>query len=296
MGTLELAKYLYAAHRIILHMYGLLTDDPTIATDSITEKAYYMTDRVSGQRSPPVENAINSVACWGDTAAVESQPERAAVSRTGERALPSTPGHHWGTICPTDPDYRSELLDRLEAVGAVGDVRLTTLGFPGESHCHCPRCTRQFERSPHRTRAEWRQSVITNFVGEAEDRIDGRVVATLYPDPYPGRLRERAGLDLVALDEYVDEFLVPLCAQRYETTYWVEALARGFADRIADLDATLSVQLAADGVDTERLVTITRQLDQLVDTVVFGIPDGTVDTLETVLERVDGDEPQISAV
>ncbi len=62
---------------------------------------------------------------------VRGDPSRGALSADGTRALPEVDGHHWETICPTDPDCRAELLDRIEATGDTGDVRLTTPGFPG---------------------------------------------------------------------------------------------------------------------------------------------------------------------
>ena len=47
------------------------------------------------------------------------------------------------------------------------------------------------------------------FVADANDRIDGRTYLTLYPDPYPGHLHARAGLDLPALEPLVDERIAP---------------------------------------------------------------------------------------
>jgi len=47
---------------------------------------------------------------------------------------------------------------------------------------------------------KWRASVITEFVEEAVEHIPGTVYMTLYPDPYPGHLYERAGIDLEAVE------------------------------------------------------------------------------------------------
>lgn len=54
------------------------------------------------------------------------------------------------------------------------------------------------------------------FVAEAAAHIPGRVYLTLSPDPYPGHLYERAGLDLAALAEHVDEFVIPLYDMYFE--------------------------------------------------------------------------------
>ncbi|WP_123537261.1 hypothetical protein [Halosimplex salinum] len=251
-------------------MYGILTADADLAREGVGDRTYYFADRVSGARRDPLPGVVNSVACWGDTATVRESPDRAAVDADGTRATPEAEGHHWGTVCPTDSDYRATTLDRVEAAGAVGDVRLTTLGFPGDSFCHCDRCDRLFAESEHDDRTDWRTAVITDFTAEAAESADGDVMATLYPDPYPGALRERAGLDPAALADHVDGFLVPLCGAGYETTYWVESLARGFASEVDGLDASLTVQLSASGVEPDRLVGLARQVEAHADGVVFG--------------------------
>lgn len=267
-------------------MYGILTDDPVLAGDDVGDVVYYLAEQVDGARNEPLPDVVNSVACWGDTATVRDDPARAAVDVDGSRATPDTEGHHWGTVCPTDPEYRAALLDRIETVGAVGDVRLTTPGFPGEEFCHCDRCERRFAASPSDDRTAWRSTVIEAFVQDAATRVEGELIATLYPDPYPGALRRRAGLDPHALAPHVDGFLVPLCGESYETTYWVETLARGFARELSALDAELTLQLSAGGVDADRLVGLTRQVAPHADVIVYGTHRCDVETIRTVVQRV----------
>jgi hypothetical protein len=122
-------------------MYGVLTSDPDFDREGVGD-LYYITDEVSGTRWEPLDDAINSIACWGDTETVRDELDRAAITATGIRATPDAEGHHWGTVCPNDHDYRTELLERIAAVGAESDVRLTTPGFPGKRFCHCNRCER----------------------------------------------------------------------------------------------------------------------------------------------------------
>lgn len=264
-------------------MHGVLTSSPALVREDLGDFAHFVADDVSGRRSDPLDGAINAVACWGDTGVVRDDPERAAVAADGTRATPDAEGHHWGTVCPTDPDYRAALLDRIEAVGAAGDVRLTTVGFPGTEFCRCSRCDREFAASDYDDRVAWRTETITQFVRAASDRVAGDLVVTLYPDPYPGNLRERAGLDPESLAPLVDGFLVPLCGIGYETTYWVESLARGFGSELGGLDARLTVQLSASDADADRLVDVTRQVDPHVDRVVYGADEETVDTVREVL-------------
>lgn len=266
-------------------MYGILTSNRDLVRADVGAVAHFLADDVSGRRRTPVDGAINAVACWGDTALVREQPERAATTAEGERATPEAEGHHWGTVCPTDPDYRGSLLDRIAAVGAHGDVRLTTLGFPGEAFCRCDRCERLFAASDAEDRVAWRTETITTFVEEAADRVSGDLVATLYPDPHPATLRERAGLDPAQLAPHVDRFLVPLCAIGYETTYWVESLARGLATALEDLDVPLTIQLSAAEAGVDRLVDVTRQVEPQADRIVFGAGDGEAATIREVIER-----------
>ncbi|ARS90575.1 hypothetical protein [Natrarchaeobaculum aegyptiacum] len=267
-------------------MFGILTDDAALARADLADATYYLAEGVDGTRREPLPDAINSVACWGDTAAVRDRPDRAAVTADGVRAVPATEGHHWATVCPTDSDYRDGVLERLEQVGRVGDVRLTTLGFPGDGFCRCGRCRQQFGASDHDDWTDWRTDVVTSFVADAAARVDGRLTATLYPDPYPNHLRERAGLDPQALAQHVDEFLVPLCSIGYETTYWVESLARGFATELEGLEPSLSVQVSAPEADVERLTGLSRQVAPHVDRIVYGTHPDDVDVITETIDRV----------
>lgn len=266
-------------------MYGILTDDPDLAGTGAS--THYIADQVNGERNEPLEGAVNTVACWGDTAAVREHPDRAAVAADGTRATPEAAGQQWGTVCPTDPDYRRRLLDRLERVGAVGDVRLSTPGFPGDAFCHCERCHRHFDESDSDEWHGWRTAVVTDFVAAAADRVAGEVTATLYPDPHPENLRERAGIAPQELDTHVDGFLVPLCDPSYETTYWVESLARGFSGTLEDLDASLTLQLSAGGIDPERLAGLARRLEPHADAIVFGTYGCDPDEIRELFDRLE---------
>jgi hypothetical protein len=101
-------------------MYGILSRSPDLVRADVGEFAHFLVDDVSGRRRTPLDGAINAVACWGNTELVHEHPDRAAVTAGGERATPAAEGHHWGTVCPTDPDYRAAILDRIEEVGARG--------------------------------------------------------------------------------------------------------------------------------------------------------------------------------
>jgi len=277
-------------------MYGILTSDPALVRENIGDFVHYISDEVSGQCRSPRDGAINSIACWGDTGTIRDDSGRAAISADGTRAIPETDGHHWGTVCPTDPDYRAEVLDRIETVGTAGDVRLTTLGFPGTEFCRCDRCDRRFATSDFDDRIAWRTATITRFVRKAANRVNGDLIVTLYPDPYPGNLRERAGLDPRQLEPTVDGFLVPLCSISYETTYWVESLARGFARELGKLDVPLTIQLSAAKAGADRLVDVSRQIEPYADSIVYGTTEDDIATIREVIHRCRTADPPSTTV
>lgn len=101
-----------------------------MARSGVGDLVHFVAEEVNGRRRAPLDGALNSVACWGDTTVVRDDPNRGTVTAEWTRATPETEGRHWGTVCPTDPDYRTGPLDRIESVGAIGDVRLTTPASP----------------------------------------------------------------------------------------------------------------------------------------------------------------------
>lgn len=116
------------------------------------------------------------------------------------------------------------------------------------------------------------------------DRIDGKTYLTLYPDPYPGHLYERAGLDLDALAELVDEFVVPLYDTAYETTYWIETIAAGFEDAV---DAPFSIELYAVNVDIENLLHAAEVAAEYGEDVFFGYEASNA---RAALRRLDAED------
>jgi hypothetical protein len=107
---------------------------------------------------------------------------------------------------------------------------------------------------------------------------------TLYPDPYPGHLHERAGIDLDAVAEYVDEFVVPLYDLHYGTTYWLEILATGFEDA---LSKPFSVELYAVDVDVDDLIHASEVAGEYGESVLFGYDASNA---RAALRRMRADE------
>jgi hypothetical protein len=265
-------------------MYGVVTRNEEEALWNDFETGFYEIKDASGRSAEPVEGTVSTLSCFGDNAAAEEQPELVAVTPDGQRATREQPYFDWSHICPTHDGYREGLLEMVADCAAVTpDIRLDDVGFPRAEYCYCDRCNERFESwvrtryeegvgpAPEETtvsdRYAWRADVITDFVAEATDRIPGRTYMTLYPDPYEGHLYERAGIDIDAIAESVDEFVVPLYDTSYETTYWLETIAKGFNSR---LETPLAIELYAVDVDLDTLIHAIEIAEEYADLVVFG--------------------------
>jgi len=260
-------------------MYGVVTRNADEVEMSPFGRGFYEVKDVTGRAASPLPNAVNMVSCFGDNAAAAENPALVPVDEHGEPATRDRAYFDWAYVCPTHPEYRAGLLEIIEDCAAVNDdVRLDDVGFPREGFCRCERCQRRFEASEHTEWSAWRAAVITAFVSEAAERVPGRTLLTLYPDPYPDHLYERAGLDLDALCHHVDEFVVPLYDTAYETTYWLESIARGFRSRLggdydlygAPPETPFSLELYAVDVDVDELIHATEVAERYAKDVFFG--------------------------
>ncbi|ELZ98968.1 hypothetical protein C440_01390 [Haloferax mucosum ATCC BAA-1512] len=261
-------------------MYGVVTRNAEEIDWPEFDRGFYEVKDVTGRAAAPLPNAVNMISCFGDTAAANEDPTLVPVDDEGNLATRDRTYFDWAYICPTNEKYRAGLLEIIDDAAAEnGDVRLDDVGFPRDEYCRCERCTTQFEawadehdRDTDDEDAwfEWRAAVITDFVAEAAEHIPGRVSLTLYPDPYPGHLYRRAGLDIEALSAHVDEFVVPLYDTHYGTTYWLETIARGFVSLLAPYDVSLSLELYAVNVDVDDLIHAVEVADEYAEDVLFG--------------------------
>ncbi|WP_226010148.1 hypothetical protein [Halomicrobium salinisoli] len=248
-------------------MYGVVTRNEEELAWSEFDRGFYEVKDVTGRASEPVPDAVNMVSCFADNA-VEGEDDMVPVDDEGLQATRDREYFDWTYVCPTHDRYREGLLEVIEdAAAASGDVRLDDVGFPRDEYCHCERCERRFAESDHEDWNEWRDAVMTEFVADARERVPGDLYLTLYPDPYPGHLSRRSGLDVEAIEEYVDEFVVPLYDMAYTTTYWVEVLASGFADL---LSTPFSVELYAVDVDVDDLIDVAEVAAEYGESVLFG--------------------------
>ncbi|RQG91234.1 hypothetical protein EA462_04385 [Natrarchaeobius halalkaliphilus] len=249
-------------------MYGVVTRNAEEVRWPEFDRGCYEVKDVTGRSAEPIEDGVNMVSCFGDNAAADADPSLVPVDDLGRPATRDRTYFDWDYICPSRRDYRTGLLEVVDdCVEANEDVRLDDVGFPRSEYCRCGVCERAFDESDFEDRLEWRARVITGFVAEAASRIPGRVYLTLYPDPYPGHLYERSGLDLAALEEYVDEFVVPLYDTAYETTYWLETIAKGFESA---LETPFSIELYAVNVDIDNLIHALDVANEYGNDVFFG--------------------------
>jgi len=266
-------------------MYGVVTRNEQEVTWPEFDAAFFEMKDVTGRATTPVEDGVNMISCFGDNAAVEGDPSLAPVSASGERATRERRYFDWDYVCPTSETYREGIMEMItDAANACEDVRLDDVGFPRAEYCHCERCDRLFAASDHDDRGAWRRQVITDFVADARERVPGRLYLTLYPDPYPGHLEQRSGVDVDALATHVDEFVVPIYDMAYTTTYWVEALATGFRDR---LPGPFSIELYAIDIDLDNLVDATQVASEYAERVLFGYQAGNG---RAVIRRLRADE------
>ncbi|NIC00644.1 hypothetical protein [Halobacterium sp. R2-5] len=266
-------------------MYGVVTRNAEEVEWPEFDRAFYEVKDVTGRHTDPLEDAVNMVSCFGDNATAGTEPDLVPVDDEGNAATREQPYFDWSYICPLAEDYRNGLLTVIETCGEVnGDVRLDDVGFPRAEYCHCERCETAFAESEFDDWYDWRADVVTEFVADAADRIPGTTYLTLYPDPYPGHLYERSGLDVEALAEHVDEFVVPLYDTNYGTTYWLETIASGFADF---LDVPFSVELYAVNVDVDNLIHAAEVVEEYAEGVFFGYEASNA---RAALRRMDAEE------
>jgi hypothetical protein len=265
-------------------MYGVVTRNAEELAWPAFEKGFYEVKDVTGRRTEPVGDGVNMISCFGDSRTVDQSPELAARTADGRLATRERRYFDWGTVCPSREEYRSDLLELVDdCVRTAPDLRLDDVGFPRAEYCHCEVCQEAFASSGIEDWLEWRADVVTGFVAEAADRVPGRTYLTLYPDPYPGHLIERSGVDVESLATHVDEFVVPLYDMAYSTTYWVEALASGFLDR---LPAPLTIELYAVEVEIDALVRAAEVAGACAETVLFAYE---AETGRAVIDRLVGE-------
>lgn len=197
--------------------------------------------------SPP--SSVPMVSAFADNRVARAHPDWVQVGPDGERGDRSARYFDWSTLCPTRDDvFRLALFWATQAANGNG-LRLDDVNYARQGYCQCEECRKAIEQGGVAPE-EFRRTRIASFLRAVRSEVKVPLYLTLYPDPYPGHLERRFGVDPDVLSELVDTFIVPIYDLAYSTTYWLEALAMGFADR---LRRPFLVELYGLDVPEERL-------------------------------------------
>lgn len=218
--------------------------------------AFYEVKDVNGVHHAALPGTIPMVSVFGDNRLAKEHPEWVQIGPEGVRGDRSAPYFDWDTLCPSrDEVFRTALAWVGEAALSGKGLRLDDVTFAREGFCRCVVCEHQ-RTLRGLSLEEYRVARITEFVQVAQGLVtQGPLFFTLYPDPYPGHLERRFGVDPDRLGRWVDAFVVPVYDLAYTTTYWLEVIAAGFRDRLAK---PFWIELYGLGVEEKRLLKAAR--------------------------------------
>ncbi len=209
----------------------------------------YYSKSADGQIHPAAVGMQNDITCFCDAKAIRNDPSIVSVSKNGP-ALRKNRRFNlpFDYVCPTNQEYRAKILEYIEAIGKtnVQGVTLNLYHFAEEEFCVCPRCVDLWMQSGLNW-AQWRASVVTEFIAEAKEKIKGEFAVEMFPDPVLAK--ERFGIDFEQIAKFVDYFHVPLSSRDYLTNYWVDLLTRGF---VKILKKPIVLELSAEMLSDEK--------------------------------------------
>jgi len=206
---------------------GVLLDEPKIVPGF--DYVFYEVKPSSGRVHDPLPKAWNVVNCFADNTISQEKPNLVATCK-GDRAVRGTPKHFlWDWICPSRTEYRNYCKKVISEVAAhyVAGIRLDSVCFPREGYCDCTVCSDSIRES--NDPLEWRVAQIESFVREVREIVPQNLGLTIEPDPCFGK--ERFGLDLERISDYVDFISTPLYMD-YSIVYWLDILANCFRRRV----------------------------------------------------------------
>lgn len=195
--------------------------------------AYYEVKGVTGVWHQPPSGAIPMVSIFGDNQVSRQHPAWVQVGPGGERAQRESRYFDWDALCPSWPEvFEGGLawVDRAVRESGQPLVRLDDVTYAREGFCQCRLCEEAGQQRGL-SREQYRMERIVQFIQEAY-KITPHLQMTLFPDPFPGHLERRFGIDLNRLATYIEAFIVPIYDLHYATTYWLEVLAEAFLERL----------------------------------------------------------------
>lgn len=227
--------------------------------------------------------AIPMVSLLGDNRVAKAHPEWVQTGPDGDVATRRSRYFDWDALCPSHPTVFEMALgwvDRAGQQSQTGRVRLDDVTFAREFFCQCQVCQRQ-AASRGLSWAEWRIERLSELVRAAR-ALGYTLELTLFPDPFPGHLERRFGLDLSRLASDIDTFVVPIYDMHYATTYWLEVLAQAFQEI---LPARWFIELYGLTVPEEALVKAAQVAAFYADGVLIAY-DNQLEKLQRIQERL----------
>jgi len=242
---------------------------------------YYEVKDVAGVWHPPIPGTIPMVSIFGDNRVAAEHPDWVQVGPDGLRGTREARYFDWDTLCPGRDEVWSLAWDWIERAlqGSRSPVlRLDDVSFAREGFCQCPVCRR---RQGTEDGTRYRVHRIAEFVRQARERADA-IHFTLYPDPFPGHLPRRFGVDPAVLNPWVDVYVVPIYDLHYATTYWLEILAGAFREI---LEKPFYIELYGLGVEQASLLRAAEVAQFYADGVIIAY-DNNLTKIRTIQETL----------
>ncbi|CAB3394007.1 hypothetical protein [Kyrpidia spormannii] len=249
--------------------------------------AFWEVKDVGGAHREPVAGSIPMVSCFADNRVAKAHPEWVQVGPGGQRATRDQPYFDWDCLCPSRPEVEALALEWVRDAAAQSGpegFRLDDVTFAREGYCQCAACEAG-RRKAGLDLETYRMARLADFVARARSSVAGKLYFTLFPDPYPGHLERRFGIDVDRMKQWVDVFVVPIYDLAYTTTYWLEVLAQGFQDRLGGHPWYL--ELYGLGVEEAKLVKASRVGASYADGVLIAY-ENDLDKLRRIQEALVG--------
>ena len=203
--------------------YGVVTRNEEEVGFDAFDLGFYEVKDVTGRAAEPIAHGVNMVSCFGDTAAVDAQPELAAVDGEGRRATREQPYFDWAYVCPSHADYRRGVLEVIGDAAAANDaVRLDDVGFPRPEYCQCARCDERFAAWQSGDGPDPDGSDAPESVGSSggEDSVSRRLASGAAAfDGTETLSRERAAWRAAEMTAFVAEAVERIPGRTYLTLY-----------------------------------------------------------------------------
>jgi hypothetical protein len=182
----------------------------------------------TGLRLVPQNDMAHNIAVFADTQTGGIHPDWISQSPLGPAKFGNNNFNiYWSVLCPTQPDYREDQLKYIAEVDRTSKhgIWLNSHYFADHSHCTCPRCQEQQQKSGLGV-IEWRRKIVTDYLQQIRDVVKNELVLALQPDPVSSL--ERYGVDFTDAAKYADHFNVVMFSKNYATPWYWEMLARAF--------------------------------------------------------------------